>query len=93
VDYTPLYYMINGQAFDKTTPADSLFARRRPWGQRHRAGAPGQCRPADARACDCRSADRRCRPGFSLIAEDGNVLPGVPRVQSEVSWPRARPMT
>ena len=22
--------------------------------------------------------------GFSLIAEDGNVLPGVPRVQSEV---------
>ena len=23
-------------------------------------------------------------PGFSLIAEDGNPLPGVPRVQSEV---------
>ncbi len=23
-------------------------------------------------------------PGFSLIAEDGNVLPGTPRVQSEV---------
>ena len=25
-----------------------------------------------------------CVPGLSLIAEDGNLLPGVPRVQSEV---------
>ena len=26
VNYTPLYYLINGQAFDKTHPTNSLFA-------------------------------------------------------------------
>ena len=42
------------------------------------------------RACACtchRSSARRpglLAAGFSLIAEDGNPLPGVPRVQSEV---------
>ncbi len=42
---------------------------------------------AHARAFDRRLADRdalRGSGGFSLIAEDGNPLPGIPRVQSEV---------
>ena len=85
VDYTPLYYMINGQAFDKTTPVNSLFVttpatvttgtvlvRLVNAGLRMHV-------PAIVGAQTGAAA-----PGFALIAEDGNVLPGVPRVQSEV---------
>ena len=50
-----------------------------------RAGALGERR---ACACTCRRSSVHSRAtasgGFSLIAEDGNPLPGVPRVQSEV---------
>src|SRR5882762_5312398 len=85
VDYTPLYYMINGQAFDKTTPADSLFAPTPALGvsgtvlvRLVNAGLRMHV-PAIVGAQTGAAV-----PGFSLIAEDGNVLPGVPRVQSEV---------
>jgi len=32
-------------------------------------------------------------PGFALIAEDGNVLPGAPGSRAKSSSPRARPTT
>src|SRR6266403_594083 len=91
VNYTPLYYLINGQAFDKTTPTNSVFAAMAGTATTGITGnilvrlvnaglrmhvpsivgaQTGVAVPAPA--------------GFSLIAEDGNVLPGVPRVQSEV---------
>src|SRR4029077_3267389 len=92
---TPLYYLINGAAFDKTNPATSLFAAA--------AGTTGPPPPALTTGITCTVLVRvvnACLPlhvpsivgaqtgaaaaGFSLIAEDGNVLPGVPRVQSEV---------
>ena len=95
VNYTPLYYLINGVAFDKTNAHASLFPTMPAAGitpgtgkvlvrlvnaglrmhvpsivgsQTGTAVAPATVPPA----------------GFSLIAEDGNVLPGTPRVQSEV---------
>jgi FtsP/CotA-like multicopper oxidase with cupredoxin domain len=95
VNYTPLYYLINGVAFDKTNAHASLFQTAPAAGitpgtgkvlvrlvnaglrmhvpsivgsQTGTAVAPATVPPA----------------GFSLIAEDGNVLPGIPRVQSEV---------
>src|SRR5882762_3733267 len=91
VNYTPLYYMINGQAFDKTIPTNSVFAAMAGTATTGITGnilvrlvnaglrmhvpsivgaQTGVAVPAPA--------------GFSLIAEDGNVLPGVPRVQSEL---------
>ena len=93
VNYSPLYYLFNGVAFDKTNSSRSLFAavpapttaltgsvlvRLVNAGLRMHVPsivgaqytAPGSTNPAAS--------------GFALIAEDGNVLPGLPRVQSEV---------
>jgi hypothetical protein len=96
VNYTPLYYLINGQAFDKTTPATSVFAatagtatattgitgtvlvRLVNAGLRMHVPAIVGSQTGTAVAPALPPA------GFSLIAEDGNVLPGLPRVQSEV---------
>jgi len=86
VNYTPLYYLINGQAFDKTNPATSLFA-----------ASPASAVTGTVLVRLVNAGLRMHVPsivgsltgspavgGFSLIAEDGNQLPGVPRVQSEV---------
>jgi hypothetical protein len=87
VNYKPLYYLFNGVAFNKTaSPSPSLFATTPATGvvgnvlvrfvnaglRMHVPSIVGaQTGTANA-------------SGFSLIAEDGNVLPGIPRVQSEV---------
>src|SRR6266853_667688 len=98
VNYTPLYYTFNGVAFNKTSAGTSVFSASPATGvtgtvlvrfvnaglrmhvpsivgsQTGVAVAPATASPA----------------GFSLIAEDGNVLPGVPRVQSEVFLPAGK---
>ncbi len=90
VNYTPLYYLINGVAFDKTHPALSNFA-----------GTPatavtGQVLvrmvnaglrmhvPSVVGALFTPAGATAASSGFGLIAEDGNPLPGLTRVQSEV---------
>jgi hypothetical protein len=93
VNYTPLYYMINGQAFDKTNSTHSVFA-----------AAPGSAAtpvtgqvlvrmvnaglrmhvPSIVGSQYTPAASTTAANGFALIAEDGNPLPGVPRVQNEV---------
>ncbi len=87
VNYTPLYYLFNGVAFDESNAAASVFSasttatpltgkvlvRLVNAGLRmHVPSIVGATTGASALG------------GFSLIAEDGNKLPGVPRVQSEV---------
>jgi len=86
VNYTPLYYLVNGAAFDKTHGSTSLFAASPASGvsgtvlvrlvnaglRMHVPSIVGSLTGSPA------------VQGFSLIAEDGNPLPGVPRVQSEV---------
>ena len=97
VNYTPLYYLINGVAFNKTSATGSLFP-----------ATPGVTATAGTGKVLVRFVNAGSRmhvpsivgsqtqqltatnatgtpvPGFSLIAEDGNPLPGLPRVQSEV---------
>jgi hypothetical protein len=99
VNYTPLYYMMNGVAFNRTNAAASLFAV-----------APATLTPASGTGTltgnvlvrfvnaglrmhvpsivGSQTAGAQTEAplasGFSLIAEDGNPLPGIPRVQSEV---------
>src|SRR5882762_7732959 len=95
VNYTPLNFTINGVAFNKTNAAGSLFKATAGTATTGIAGtvlvrlvnaglkmhvpsivgsqtgvavAPATIPPA----------------GFSLIAEDGNRVPGLPRVQSDV---------
>src|SRR5438270_228538 len=101
VNYTPLYYLFNGRAFDKTNSSASLFA-----------AAPGSSSAPVSGTVLVRLVNAGLRmhvpsivgaqtgvavapattppSGFSLIAEDGNVLPGVARVQSEVFMPAGK---
>jgi hypothetical protein len=98
VNYTPLYYLINGVAFDKTNALTSLF----PAAPARTAATTG---PGSVLVRLVNAGLRMHVPsivgsqttliggaggtgttfdGFSIIAEDGNVAPGVPKLQSDV---------
>jgi len=95
VNYTPLYYLINGVAFDKNNAQASLFSAQ-----------PGSTTAPVTGTVLVRMVNAGSRMhvpsivgaqtgtgnagGFSLIAEDGNPLPGIPRVQSEVFMPAGK---
>jgi hypothetical protein len=85
VNYTPLYYMINGVAFNKSSASNSLFSALPTTGtgtvlvrlvnaglRMHVPSIVGSLTGSTPVV------------GMSLIAEDANVLPGIPRVQNEV---------
>ena len=89
VNYTPLYYLINGVAFNRTNSARSLFAAS--------AGSASAPITGNVLVRMVNAGSRMHVPtivgsttnanaasGFALIAEDGNRLPGTPRVQNEV---------
>ncbi len=92
VNYTPLYYMINGVAFNKTNANASLFAASNYIASPPAATATGTVLvrlvnagvhmhvPSIAGSL----TGTANAPGFSIIAEDGHPLPGLPRVQHEV---------
>src|SRR5437762_7648094 len=99
VNYSPLYYLINGVAFDKTHAAASVFNAAA--GTDATTGLPVTTGITGTVLLRLVNAGLRMHVpsvvgsqttvgtaaptgGFSLIAEDGNPLPGVPRVQSEV---------
>jgi hypothetical protein len=93
VNYTPLYYLINGVAFDKTnssaslfptTPATGVAATGRVLVRMVNAGLRMHVPSVVGSQTGTATAPALPPAGFSLIAEDGNVLPGTPRVQSEV---------
>ena len=94
VNYTPLYYLINGVAFNKTSSSNSLFATSPATGvsatgtvlvRMVNAGVRMHVPSIVGSQTGVAVAPATVPPaGFSLIAEDGNPLPGVPRVQSEV---------
>ena len=82
VNYDPRYYLVNGKAFDKTNPGNSLLLS---------VGSTGS--PVTfSNGVLLRLVNAGVRmhvPSvaglpMSLVAEDGNVLPGLPRTQSEV---------
>src|SRR5579871_2029464 len=86
VNYTPLYYLVNGVAFNKTSASTSLFASNPPLGvsgnvlvRLVNAGLRMHI-PSIVGA----QTGTPAVGGMGLIAEDGNPLPGLTRVQSEV---------
>jgi hypothetical protein len=90
VNYTPLYYLFNGVAFDRTHAALSLFPA-----SIGTAAAPvsgnvlvrlvnAGLRMHVPSIVGAQTGGVALTPGLGLIAEDGNRLPGVTRVQSEV---------
>src|SRR5580704_14461553 len=92
VNYTPLYFMINGVAFNKNNPAGSMFPTSPSTGVSStgtilvrlvNAGLRMHV-PAIVGSQTQAAGSNATLGGFSLIAEDGNPLPGNPRVQDEV---------
>src|SRR5215469_9240859 len=102
VNYTPLYYLINGLAFNRTNAAASQFSAIPATGvtgnilvRTVNAGLRMHVPSIVGAQTNITTTTTSGTPpvttttstptgGFSLIAEDGNPLPGVPRVQSEV---------
>jgi hypothetical protein len=95
VNYKPLYYLINGVAFNKTSPGFSQFAANpgsaatgtvlvRLVNAGLRMHVPSIVGALTTPAVVPSGVTAAQVPGFSLVAEDGNPLPGVSRVQSEV---------
>src|ERR1700694_3015974 len=90
VNYTPLYYLFNGVGFNRTSASASLFGAT-PGTVATPVSGNVLVRLVNAglrmhvpSIVGSQTAGAAAIPGFSLIAEDGNPLPGVPRVQSEV---------
>src|SRR6266850_1305720 len=95
VNYSPRYYLVNGVAFSKTAPATSLFPASPTSGvtgnvlvrivnaglRMHVPSIIGALTTPSVVPTGVTAAPV---PGLSLIAEDGNPLPGVSRVQNEV---------
>ena len=89
MNYDPRYYLINGVAFDRSNANGSAFPVTAPAAT---ANSTGQILLRFVNAGlrmhvpSVVGAQTGLPPvsGFSLIAEDGNVLPGIPRVQSAV---------
>ncbi len=96
VNYTPLYYMVNGVAFDKTgSNVGKSYFPATPQGASGnvlvrfvnaglRMHIPSIVGSMTTPPIVPAGATPTAVPGFSLMAEDGNPLPGVSRVQSEV---------
>ncbi len=89
VNYSPLYYLINGRTFDATNAAASLY----PVNPLTSATGPvtGNVLVRLVNAglkmhvpAMVGSTTGTAASGMTLIAEDGNVLPGQARLQSEV---------
>jgi hypothetical protein len=93
VNYTPLYYLVNGAAFNKAFPLGSWFPTSPSTGltvgtgqvlvRLVNAGLRMHI-PSIVGSQTGTAATVPPSSGFGLIAEDGNPLPGVTRVQSEV---------
>src|SRR5882762_9872573 len=102
VNYTPLYYLVNGVAFNNKSSAMSasysLFAPLPSTATTPITGSvlvrfvnaglrmhvPSIVGSLTTPAVVPTGVTKAAIPGFSLVAEDGNPLPGVSRVQSEV---------
>ena len=104
VNYTPFYYLFNGVAFDKTSPTGSLVPASvgtaaapitgsvlvRFVNAGLRMHVPSIVGAVTTPAVVPSTTTAAAVPGFSLVAEDGNRLPGVSRVQSEVFLPAGK---
>ncbi len=84
VNYTPTYFLINGHAYDATTPLNSAFA------VAGNSVAPGAASVGGKILVRLLNAGLRTHvPSIvgmpvTIVAEDGNVAPGNAKVQNEV---------
>jgi len=90
VNYTPLYYLINGRTFDTTNVTASLFNVNPLTGATAAVTGNVLVRMVNAGlkmhvpSIVGSTTGTTPTPGMTLVAEDGNVLPGLARMQNEV---------
>ena len=86
VNYDPRYYLINGVSFDRTQINNSLFAATAATGASAASNVLVRFANAGLRmhVPSIVGSQVGAAAGFALIAEDGNLLPGNPRVQTQV---------
>lgn len=89
VNYTPLYYLFNGVAFDKTNATASRFPTNPPTlataiGGRILVRLVNAGLHMHIPVIPDAMTGAPAVPGLTLIAEDGNRMPGAARVQSSV---------
>jgi hypothetical protein len=85
VNYSPLYYLINGVSFDRTNLAASTLTTLAPAsGGASVAATTGNVLLRFVNAGLRMHVPSVVNASMTLVAEDGNPLPGAPRVQSEV---------
>jgi hypothetical protein len=97
VNYTPLYYLVNGVGFSKSNASASLFPASpatvtagtgqvlvRMVNAGSRMHVPSIVGSLTTPVIAPTGVTATAVPGFSLVAEDGNLLPGASKVQSEV---------
>jgi hypothetical protein len=87
VNYTPLYYLINGVGLNKNNTANSTYAITAPATKGQvlvRFVNAGLHMHVPSIVGAVTGTANPPAAGFSLIAEDGNPLPGTTRVQGEV---------
>ena len=82
VNYAPTYFLINGKSFDKTAPISVTTPTA--------VATSGNVLVRLANAGLHTHVPSIVNLGLSLIAEDGNVAPGLPKVQSEVLLPAGK---
>src|SRR5438874_6950913 len=96
VNYTPLYYLVNGSAFDKTAASSATPPSLFPTSPATAVTGTVLVRLVNAGlrmhvpSLVAAQTGTAAVGGMSLIAECGNGLPGVPRVQSEVFMPAGK---
>ncbi len=79
VNYTPTYFLINGQAFDKSAPQKSAYA----------VASTGTAASGNVLLRFLNAGSHTHIPSvvglpMSLMAEDGNAAPGNPKIQNEI---------
>jgi hypothetical protein len=87
VNYSPRYFLVNGAMFDPTNPSVTAFS-----------ASSGTTDPIVVRLVNAGlrqhvpsivgaqtlGSTAAVVPGMTLLAEDGNLVPGLPRIQNEV---------
>jgi Bacterial Ig domain len=84
VNYTPKYFLINGQSFDQKTPASSAFAVAINSDASRGTSASGNVLVRLLNAGSRTHVPSIVGLPMSIVAEDGHVAPGNPKIQNEV---------
>lgn len=89
VNYAPTYFLVNGKSYDQSNPARTSVALPDLRGSDNNA-LSGNVLVRMVNAGSRTHVPSIVGQPFHLIAEDGNVAPGMPKIQNEVNMPAGK---